>query len=124
MNGIIEKYCYGACEQKEEPAIYNKRVQEAINSLATQPSFAIVENGLNAEEQSCVLVWEGKFYGMGYIPSDVQLSEPEELKDFLTPYKENLFIRNLVNGYAARFPEKVKLFLPFPDSIQPLKIFI
>ena len=72
--------------------------------------FAIFENGLNPNEQSCILIWEGRFYGMGYISSDVQLSDPEELKNFLTPYKENLFIRNLVNGYAARFPEKVKLF--------------
>ena len=111
--GIREKYCYGACEQKEEPpASYNARVQNAIDSLSTQPSFAILENGLNAEEQSCVLVWEGKFYGMGYIPSDVQLTEPEELKEWITPYKENLFIRNLVTGYAARYPGKVKFFSP------------
>lgn len=111
--GITEKYCNGACEQKEEPGAYNIRVQEAIGSLTTQPSFAILENGLNAEEQSCVLIWEGKFYGMGYLPSDIQLSSPEEVKELLTPYKENLFIRNLVNGYAARFPEKVKFFSPF-----------
>lgn len=112
-DGILEKYCYGACEHQEEPANYNARVQKAINSLTTKPSFAILENGLNADEQSCILIWEGCFYGMGYIPSAVQLSEPEELKNFLTPYKENLFIRNLVHGYAARFPEKVKSFSPF-----------
>ncbi|MGZ8559850.1 MAG: exonuclease domain-containing protein, partial [Chitinophagaceae bacterium] len=100
----------GACEQKEEPSVYNARVQEAIDSLTTKPSFAILENGLNFNEQSCILIWEGIFYGMGYISSDLQISDPEELKSFLTPYKENLFIRNLVNGYAARFPEKVKLF--------------
>ena len=111
--GILEKYCYGACEHKEESAAYNIRVQEAIASLTTRPCFAIVENGLNADEQSCVLIWDGKFYGMGYIPSDILLSNPEELKDLLTPYKENLFIRNLVNGYAARFPEKVKSFSTF-----------
>ena len=109
-DGILEKYCHGACEQQERPSAYNSRVQEAINSLTTRPSFAILENGLTADEQSCVLIWNGEFYGMGYIPSDIQLSAPEELKDLLTPYKENLFIRNLVNGYAARFPEKVKSF--------------
>ena len=64
-NGILEKYCHGACEQWEEPAMYNARVQEAINSFTAQPSFVILESGLNAEEQSCVLIWEGKFYGMG-----------------------------------------------------------
>ncbi|MFC0771577.1 exonuclease domain-containing protein [Terrimonas alba] len=108
--GIEENYCYGACELKEKPAEYNNRVLKAIESFADQPTFAIIDNGLSAEDQSCILVCEGKFYGMGYIPSDIQVTEPEMLKDLLTPYKENLFIRNLVNGYAARFPEKVRLF--------------
>jgi len=41
------------------------------------------------------------------LPADVQITEPEILKDQLTPFKENLYIRNLVTGYAARFPHKV-----------------
>jgi DNA polymerase III subunit epsilon len=106
--GIKEGYCYGACEHKETPAEYNKRVMEAITSLRSQPSFAIVEKGLNGDDQSCILVWEGKFYGMGYIPGDATITDPEQLKELVTPYKENLFIRNLVHGYAARFPAKVK----------------
>jgi DNA polymerase III subunit epsilon len=110
--GVREKYCHGACDQHEEPELYNIRVQQAIESLSTQPSFAIVDNGLNADEQSCILVWEGNFYGMGYIPADIQVSEPGHLKELMTPYKENLFIRNIVHGYAARFPGKVRLFSP------------
>jgi len=110
--GIRENYCYGACEQRETPSSYNARVHNAIKSLSTQPSFAIIDNGLNSEEQSCILVWEGKFYGMGYISSHVQLTEPEELRELITPYKENLFIRNIVTGYAARYPGKVKNFSP------------
>jgi DNA polymerase-3 subunit epsilon len=102
--------CYGACEKKEDAQSYNQRVKEAIGSLKEQPSYAIIENGLQAEEQSCILVWKGEFYGMGYIPADLQISEPGQLKDLLTPYKENLFIRNLVSSYAARFPSKVKNF--------------
>ena len=108
--GIKEATCYGACQQKEKPVKYNKRVEEAIQSLNDQPSYAIIENGLNDEEQSCVLVWKGQFYGMGYIPNDTQLTEPEDLKELLTTYKESLFIRNLVNGYAAKHPAKVKMF--------------
>jgi len=108
--GIKEKYCYGACELKEKPADYNNRVQQAITSLQAQPSFAIIEKGLNGDEKSCILVWKGKFLGMGYIPADIQVTDPEALKDLVTPYKENIFIRNLINGYAARFPSKVLLF--------------
>ncbi len=108
--GLHGQYCHGACEQKETPESYNMRVQEAIGSLSTRNSFAIIDDGLNADEKSCVLVWEGMFYGMGYIPSDIQVSIPDTIKDLVTPYKENLFIRNLVTGYAARNPEKVIFF--------------
>jgi DNA polymerase-3 subunit epsilon len=105
--GIREKNCFGACEGKEDPVIYNNRVSRAIESLQQQPSFAIIEKGLKADERSCILVWKGKFYGMGYLTEDIRVNEPETLKDHLTPYKENSFIRNLINGYAARFPSRL-----------------
>jgi DNA polymerase-3 subunit epsilon len=102
-----DENCTKACEQKEDPADYNKRVNEAIASFDNQPSFAIVDRGLQRDEQSCILILNGKLFGMGYLPSDVQLTEPSLLKDYVQPYKENSYIRNLVNGYAARFPSKV-----------------
>ncbi len=105
-----EGNCYGACEQDEDAAEYNARVAAAIESLRAKPSFAIVEGGLNGDDQSCVLVVKGKFYGMGYLPADVQIMDIETLKDHLTPYKENNYISNLVNNYAVRFPQKVKMF--------------
>ncbi len=105
--GISEASCLGACKGKEKPDEYNMRVQEAIKAMQEQPSFAIVDKGINGDDRSCILVWEGKFYGMGYISQDVQIADAESLKDHLTVYKENSFIRNLVNGYAARFPAKV-----------------
>jgi DNA polymerase-3 subunit epsilon len=108
--GIKEKSCYGACEQKETAEVYNQRVQQAIQSFNDQPSYAIIESGLQAEEQSCILVLKGQFYGMGYISADTQLTEPEDLKSLMTVYKESLFIRNLVHSYAAKFPSKVKSF--------------
>lgn len=108
--GVEEGNCKGACEQQESPAQYNARVQQAINTLASLPSFAILDKGLNGNDQSCILVIEGKFYGMGYIPADLAISDPVMLKEHLTVYKENSVIRNLVFGYAARFPGKVKLF--------------
>jgi DNA polymerase-3 subunit epsilon len=108
--GIKEACCKGACEQKESPGKYNDRVQQAIESLKARPSFAIIEEGLNAGEQSCVLMLKGRFYGMGYIPADVQIMEPETLQNYMTPYKENNYISNLIINYASRYPGKVKMF--------------
>ena len=115
--GISEGYCSGACEQKEATEIYNERVKKACDSLRSQPSFAIVDKGISSDDRSCILVLEGKFYGMGYIPADVQVSDAETLKNYLTVYKENSFIRNLVNGYAARFLSKVVHLDKVPDTI-------
>jgi len=102
-----DETCSGACEQKETPAEYNQRVKQAINSFDQKPSFAIVDRGLNGHDKSCILVENGKLYGMGYVPLDAQVTDPETLKDHLQLYKENSFIRNLISGYAARYPHKV-----------------
>ncbi|MEI9909267.1 MAG: hypothetical protein WDO71_06185 [Bacteroidota bacterium] len=109
MKGIKESYCKGACEQNETPLRYNYRVLEAIYSLQTKPSFAIIEEGLNADEQSCILVIKGKFYGMGYISTEVQVTDLETLQNLLTPYKENNYISNLINSYALKYPGKVRI---------------
>jgi DNA polymerase-3 subunit epsilon len=105
--GLNEGYCFGACEKLETLIEYNESVKKAIDSLQQQPTFAIIDNGLNGEDQSCILVCDGIFYGMGYLPADIQVNDLELLKDQLTIYKENSYIRNLVNSYAARFPGKV-----------------
>jgi DNA polymerase-3 subunit epsilon len=118
--GIKEKYCFGACEQKESAVAYNERVKKACDSFRSQPSFVIIDKGLHSEERSCILVMEGEFYGMGYIPAEVQITNPEGLKDHLTVYKENSVIRNLISGYAARFPGKIHFFNPAIESSHPV----
>jgi DNA polymerase-3 subunit epsilon len=106
-DGIKEGYCLGACEQKESAADYNERVAKATASLLSQPSFAIIDDGINGNDRSCILVWEGKFYGMGYVAADDPITDPVQLKNTVTAYHENSYIRNMVLGYAARFPDKV-----------------
>lgn len=107
--GQREQHCHGACDQKESPDEYNARVAEAIASLSQKPSYAIVEEGLNGKDKSCILIWKGKFYGMGYIPRELEVNNPESISEHLTPYKENIFIQNLVSSYAARFPGRVTM---------------
>ena len=106
-SGIENKTCKGACVKKEKKTSYNKRVKKAIKEMSKRSSFAIVDKGLQEEEQSCILVLDGKFYGMGYLPADIHLSEPEAVKDFLTPYKENSFIYNLLMNYKSKYPSKI-----------------
>jgi len=108
--GTTMEKCKGACEKKESSKNYNKRVSEAIDSLNKQPSYIIIDKGLGADDQSCILVENGKLSGMGYIPGHVQVTDPLSVKDYIKPYKENSFIRNLLAGYIAKYPSHVIVF--------------
>ena len=104
---LAEKKCKGACEQKETALEYNKRVMACINHLDNElPSFALIDFGLQQQEQSCILMEKGRFYGMGYLPTDIAINTLDELKYRLTPYAENDYIRGLVYQHAARYPAK------------------
>ena len=74
------------------------------------PTFALVDKGINAKEQSCILVKQGSFFGMGYIANDNLLTDIEKLEQNLEPYQDNDYIRNLVFKHAADFPEKCYTF--------------
>jgi len=110
--GPEEIGCGGACEQNESAAVYNGRVNQAIQSLKAKPSYAIVDQGLGADDHSCILVLEGNFYGMGYLPADYNNFDIPALQELLTQYRENSFIRNMVHGFAARYPDKVRWLNP------------
>lgn len=105
--GFEGNACHGACEQKEPPANYNRRVEEALHWLEQLlPSFALVGEGNHTGEQSCILMEKGKFYGMGYLPNDVAIVNREQLKEYLVQYPENDYIRGLIYQYSERFPQK------------------
>ena len=99
--------CYGACDKKESPEIYNARVIECIEQLHKElPTFALVDYGLHHAEQSCILMEKGRFYGMGYLPSHISISGIDDLKNYITPYSENDYVRGLVYQHAQKFPHK------------------
>lgn len=105
--GIKDGRCKGGCKQNELPDEYNKRVHECIDHLNKElPTFALVDYGLHHQEQSCILMEKGRFYGMGYLPAHVSISAIDELKNYITPYLENDYIRGLVYQHAVTFPHK------------------
>jgi DNA polymerase-3 subunit epsilon len=77
------------------------------------PTYAVVEEltlPKKDDRQGIILMENGRFYGMGYVPSNLSAQHPDELKPHLTPYPENGYIRGLVHQYAAKYPEKKRLF--------------
>ncbi|MBL4679024.1 MAG: GIY-YIG nuclease family protein [Mucilaginibacter sp.] len=100
-----------ACEGHESPEIYNERIAQALEQLKkTLPTFAIRDEGRTGDEHSCILIEEGRFYGMGYISHYYNADNLQALKNYLTPYPGNDYIRNIVTGYADRFPQRKVMF--------------
>lgn len=87
---------------------HNDRIEAAVTFLSqNRPSFAILDKGRSSDERSCIWVENGDFYGMGYLNTDVAVSDPLELKDYVTPYRSNHYIMQLINTFAANNPGKV-----------------
>jgi DNA polymerase-3 subunit epsilon len=88
--------------------MHNTQVDNAIDYLLNnRPTFAIIDKGKSKEERSCVWIENGHFYGMGYLPSDISIHEPSEVKNYVTPYKSNQYIEHLIFSYAEKHPRKV-----------------
>ena len=86
-----------------EPKIYNPRVTDAVSFLQKNlGTFAIVEPQVTGNQKSCVLIENGKFYGMGLLPYDNSNYETIHLKNYMTIYPENEMIRTLVKTYVQR----------------------
>ena len=89
------------------PESYNDRVLSAIESLKQKlPTFAVKDHGREPNEQSIVLMEQGRFYGMGYVDEQSAVSNADELKQFLTNYPETDYIRNLIYQYVSKWPDK------------------
>ncbi len=96
---------------KDLPQIdyHNTQVENALDHIRTQKeSFVILDKGRFTDEQSCIWVEKGHFYGMGYITSDAVISRPEDLKDYVTPYRSNTYIMQLIKTYKEKYPFKIK----------------
>lgn len=105
---LDEGLCYihkTACTISEEPAVYNQRVLHAVTTLQQQlPTFALLGTGTYETQQGCLLVEQGRFYGMGYLPESYTVSNINDLKSSLTQYPDNEYIRGLVYQFAEKFP--------------------
>lgn len=101
--------CFGACSGIETVAIYNKRLNHALLEIQNmQPSFALVDEGRKEEEFSCLVVEQGKFYGMGYFTDKNYLSDGlAPIKENLSTYQSNSYILNLILNHAEQHPQKL-----------------
>ena len=70
------------------------------------PTFAVVEDGLTNNERLYLLIENGSFWGMGYLDETENINKISDLKEKLTPYADNDFIRNSIYAYVSANPQK------------------
>ena len=101
--------CFGACSGIETVTVYNKKLNAALEDIQQQqPSFALVDEGREADEFSCLMVEKGKFYGMGYFTDASYLSDGlAPIKNDLSIYQSNSYILNLILTHAAQYPAEI-----------------
>jgi len=88
---------------------HNEKVDAALDYYRTSlPSFAILDKGRTEDEKSCIWVDRGHFYGMGYIGTDVIITEISEVKEYVTRYASNQYFVQVINAFAEKSPNKVK----------------
>ncbi len=98
-------FCNGACIDKEAPAIYNQRVQQAMENIRNHPeNFLVIGPGRNHTERSLVMVQNGIFQGFGYIDMDCQVQSPEEVRQYLKTLPDNQEMYHIIAGYLQQKP--------------------
>ncbi len=81
---------------------YNDAVKQAITWIQSKKETFIIR-----DQEGCVLVESGKFYGMGKIPHHMEISEIASIKEQLVEYPENEVIKSMIRNFTERYPAKV-----------------
>ena len=107
---FIDKSPGSTLADELQPALYNARVQSAVDYLQDSlPTFAIVEKVALASKESqqgIILMEKGRFYGMGYGPANTTYDNIDKIKEHITHYPETDYIRGLIYDYANKHPGK------------------
>ncbi len=107
VKGAFAEGCTGQCCEPGGPKYYNNRVKEAQTWISKSlPTLVLVDVGRTHDEQSCILVEEGIFKGMGYFSSYTDIYDLPMFRDAIEPMADNDFIRNLIYREAREYPHK------------------
>lgn len=112
--GYTIKKCEGACIQKENPELYNKRAQNFINTYSYEnKSMLVIDKGRDVDERSVVLIEDGIFQGIGFYNLNFQLNNIDILKSIITRMDNNRDAQHIIQSYLRS--KKVYKVVPLSD---------
>ncbi len=85
-----------------DTALYNQSVKNALDWLEAQKQTFLIR-----DKNGCVLVEEGKFYGMGQVTEEIDITNMANIKSKLVEYPENEVLRSMIRNFAEKYPGKV-----------------
>lgn len=96
--------CEGICRGDENPEDYNQKVEEAIATmkLLTSEVRIIKEKGRDENESAVVLIADGIYKGFGFIDTDIQISNLEDVEAFITPQKHTVETESILTQYFLK----------------------
>ena len=105
------KSCKGICQDQESVALYNIRVQEALQSIkAVNQTYIIKGIGRSFDEFSFVLVKEGLYKGFGYITSNEQLFNIDDFEKYTEVQTHSFYTTKIIQNYIKKQGAKKCLF--------------
>ena len=100
--------CKGICRGKESAGAYNKRVQNAMEDLASEKqTYIIKDKGRTIDEDALVIVQEGVYSGYGFVPKSAPVNSIEDILAYITPQKDNLETTRLIQTYRVKNPNSI-----------------
>jgi DNA polymerase III subunit epsilon len=78
------KKCNGICAGMETVEEYNRRAKLILEEFTVwEKNFVLLDRGRHEEENSMVMIENGRYKGYGYLDSSVQINKPEELRGYI-----------------------------------------
>ena len=96
-------------EELPDLELHNAQVAEAIDYyLKSRATYAIIDKGRTSDEKSCIYIENGRLRGMGYVPTDVMITEISEFKEHVDLYPSNQYLMQLIDTYAEKNRSKIR----------------
>lgn len=107
--GIGENQYPTSTTELPDLEVHNSQISEAIDYyVKSRLTYAIVDKGRTKDEMSCIFIEKGRLRGMGYVPSEVMITEISEFKDHVDLYQSNQYLMQLIDSYAEKNRSKIR----------------
>lgn len=95
------KKCRGICAGHEAVGKYNKRIEQALQSLeGISEDKMIIDEGRTWNEKSVVVIEKGIYKGFGYFNAAETMDSLEKAMNVITPFRHTADVQRILNGMS------------------------